>query len=254
MFSFMSLVIYMGVVKCSAFADYWKKDKLYSLPFPRNVMTGQKFSRINSALHLSSTVDDRANDDRRGTETYDRLCKIKPLYEELRSACRNNYHPAQDIFIHEQMVPSKARIILKQYMKNKPVRWGYKLFALADSKSGYTWDFFVYDGKKSASGKGLSYDTVMKLVDTRLLGTGYKLFVDSFYTSPALFRDLLHKKVWACGTIRSNTKGFPKTKVNSLNSKSPRGSVRWIRKDSLLFSVERHKGCLPVFNSTLSPR
>ena len=236
MFAFMSLVVYMGVVKCFSFTDYWRGGHLYSLPFPRRVMTGKKFLRISQSLHLSSSVGDAANDERRGKGAYDHLGKIKPLYEEMRDSCRRNYHPGQEIAIDERMVASKACTGLKQYMKNKPVRWGYKLFVLADSRNGYTWDFFVYEGKcQGNSGKGLSYEAVMELIDVQLLGTGYKVFVDNFYTSPILFRDLLLKRIWACGTIRTNRIGFPRSKVNILVSKSPRGSIRWIRNGSLLF-------------------
>ncbi|XP_017339063.1 piggyBac transposable element-derived protein 4 [Ictalurus punctatus] len=236
MFSFMSVLIYMGIVKCSSFTDYWRGGKLYSLPFPKQVMTGKRFLTICQTFHLSSVADDAANEEKRGTAAFDRLCKIKPLYQEIRDACKTNYHPGQDISIDERMVASKARIGIKQYMKNKPVRWGYKLFVLADSRNGYTWDFFIYEGKpKADSGKGFAYDVVMELIDTRSLGSGYKLFVDAFYTSPTLFRDLLRKKIWSCGTVRATSSGFPKGKDNGLDSKSPRGAIRWIRKDSLLF-------------------
>ncbi|XP_034453554.1 uncharacterized protein LOC117769069 [Hippoglossus hippoglossus] len=58
MFSFMSMVLYMGVIKCCAFRDYWRQSKLYSLPFPRRVITDKKFLSISWALHLSSLVAD----------------------------------------------------------------------------------------------------------------------------------------------------------------------------------------------------
>ena len=67
MFTFISMVIYMGLVKCSAFNDYWRKDKLHSFPLPKQVMTGKKFLRISRSLHLSSMADDAANEQRRGS-------------------------------------------------------------------------------------------------------------------------------------------------------------------------------------------
>ncbi|XP_041932968.1 piggyBac transposable element-derived protein 4-like [Alosa sapidissima] len=121
-------------------------------------------------------------------------------------------------------------------MKDKPTKWGFKLFVLTDSSNGYTWDFFVYDGKGHiGAGNGLSYDSVMELVSTQHLGTGYKLYVEHFYTSPKLFRDLLQKKVWACGTIRASRIGFPKNSPGGLDNRSPRGTIRWLRDDPILF-------------------
>lgn len=98
---------------------------------------------------------------------------------------------------------------------------------------------FLSEGKspmaQAEQTKGLSYESVMALVDGKILGTGYKLYVDNFYTSPSLFRDLLQKGIWACGTIHSNLVGFPQATDNRLPRNAPRGSMRWIRNDKLLF-------------------
>lgn len=75
----------------------------------------------------------------------------------------------------------------------------------------------------------------MALINDKVLGSGYKLYIDNFYTSPVLFRDLLTKNFWACRTIRCNRVGLPQTTLNNLPKTAHRGSMRWIRDDQLLF-------------------
>lgn len=214
LYSFLAMVIYMGVYKLPELVDYWKQNRLLNLPFPPSAMSRNKFLLMLKYLRLCPLDEDARNQAARGTPNYDRLGKIKPLYQQIVQACKEHFHPDQNISIDERMVKSKARSSLKQYIKNKPTKWGYKLFVLADSQSGYTWNFLVYEGKASNTGKGLSYDSVMSLIDIEKMGTGYHLDVDNFYTSPHLFKDLLGLKVGACGTIRSMRVGFPRTTEN----------------------------------------
>ena len=57
------------------------------------------------------------------------------------------YKPRQNVAVDERMVKSRHRSGLRQFNKDKPIRWGIKLWVLADSSNGYTIDFNVYIGK-----------------------------------------------------------------------------------------------------------
>ncbi|KAF3832172.1 hypothetical protein F7725_025837 [Dissostichus mawsoni] len=235
-FIFLDIIIFSGLVHVHQRTDYWRTAWPYNFSFPADKMSRNRFETIMWSLHISNPEEDEENDRKRNTAEYDRLFKVKPLYTEITAACKAHFQPYQNISIDERMVASKARSSMKQYMKDKPTKWGFKLFVLADSSTAYTWNFFVYAGKSEfTQGQGLSYSSVIDLLPFSLLGAGYKLFVDNFYTSPALFGDLSTKGIGCCGTIRKNRVGFPHTELNDLPKKAERGDLRWIRRSKLLF-------------------
>jgi len=90
------------------------------------------------------------------------------------------------------MVKSKHRSGIRQYARNKLTKWEIKIWVLADSASGYTYDFDVYTGGSNAdeeqSQHGLGYGIVMKLAQS-LFNQGYHMYFDNFYTSPQLVKN-----------------------------------------------------------------
>lgn len=115
LFSFISVVIYMDLMKLTSVADYWSWSRLYSVGFLASVMSCMKFQTISSALHLSDPKVDAENAKKKGTPAFDRLCKVKPLYDQIRDGCKSFYHHHQNTAVNERMGASKARIGLNQY-------------------------------------------------------------------------------------------------------------------------------------------
>ena len=141
--------------------------------------------------------------------------------------------PAFPVAVDERMVKSKHRSAIRQYIKNNPTKWRIKLWVIADSANGYTYDFDVYAGKNAGqevSPNGLGYDVVMRLVSS-LMNQGYHLYFDNYYTSVQLVQDLFKMEIPACGTASENRRGFPQSMKNGKQwaKGKERGSMRWER-------------------------
>uniref|UniRef100_A0A8C6SX46 PiggyBac transposable element-derived protein domain-containing protein n=1 Tax=Neogobius melanostomus TaxID=47308 RepID=A0A8C6SX46_9GOBI len=144
LFKYMGLLFYFCTVRLPSIESYWRKDTVFSQYLPPRVMSRDRFRMISWNIHMSNPEEDVVNDQRKGTPQHDKLFRLKPLLVSLTTACKAHYHPKQNIAIDERMV---ARSSMKQYIKNKPTKWGFKLFVLADSDNGYTIDFKIYTGK-----------------------------------------------------------------------------------------------------------
>ncbi|XP_060757078.1 piggyBac transposable element-derived protein 4 isoform X1 [Neoarius graeffei] len=235
-YKYVGLIFYMTMVKLDHIRDYWRQNCIFSVPFPATVMSRDRYRTISWNVHMSDPDEDRDNDNRRGTPEHDCLFRVKPLMDVIRNASKAFYHPRRNLAVHERTVATKVNTGVTHSMKAKPTKWDFKLFVLADSSNGYTVEFALYTGKTNVhTGQGLSYDSVMSLMTRSCLGSGYHVYMDSFYTSPKLFRDLHAQNFAACGTYRDNRKDCPRSAYNALSKRSNRGSFRWIRDGPLVF-------------------
>jgi len=106
------------------------------------------------------------------------------------------------------MVKFEGRSTLKQYMKDKLVKRGYKVWMLCDS-FGYNLKFEVSTGKKEGTVEaGLGGRVVLDLCK-ELQNKNHVVYMDNFFSSNILFENLLTKKIYACGTVRTIQKCLP---------------------------------------------
>ena len=258
---FLAGLFYMGIIKAPTRSNYWQKEVLFSGLFGSMfVPTFRRYCSILAALHCVDPEEEDKNDP---------LGKIRNVYDHMHSRCKELFTPGRNVSIDERMVKSKGRFYFKQYIMNKPTKWGFKLWVLADSATGYNWDMVVYTGKSKRDGwddfsvnassftgiqNGIGRDqqaakNVTKVSDLKdkimsqlavkvvvkltepLAHRGYVLFTDNFYTSVPLFKYLCSVGIHAVGTIRENTTGFPDSMKNRAvwGKKLPRGTVRYER-------------------------
>ena len=177
----------------------WMKKSSQYLCHLHHLLSRDCFEAIGAFLHVVTEEEE-------ASMSSHKLKKILPLH----NAIKKKYQPLQQLSVDERMVKSKARTHFRQYIHNKPTKWGYKYWVLADP-TGYTVDFDIYYGTSTtqeSSGKGLGYDIVAKLTNPFHF-QGYQVFCDNFYSSISLFSDLLENGIAVTGTVRTNRVGVP---------------------------------------------
>ena len=80
------------------------------------------------------------------------------------------------------MIKFKGRLSFRQYLPAKPIKWGVKVWALAESDTGYLRKFQVYCGREEGQERGLAHHVVLDLMG-ELQNTHINLYMDNFYTS-----------------------------------------------------------------------
>ena len=204
--AYLGFSLHMGIVKLPALEDYWKVDPFLHFPPIASRISRQRFRDISRYLHFVDNTQLVS----RGQPGYDKLGKVRPVIDHCSRVFRESYDPHCECAADEAMVKCQSRTSLKQYIPQKPIKRGIKVWVRADSHNGYFSQFEVYQGKGSNTTPELGLGgSVVKTLTRPLVGKHHHIFMDNFFTSPALFRDLLQDGIYACGTVRSNRRGFP---------------------------------------------
>ena len=200
--AYMGFCIFMGIVKLPTIENDWRRDVQFHYSPIASKISRDRFRDIRRYLHFT----DNTTLPTPGTPGSDRLAKVRPLFNKINERCSAAYNLGREVAVDEAMIKFQGRSALKQYLPNKPVKRGIKVWVLAD---GYFHMLQVYTGREATPEKQLGA-RVVKDLTASLKHKHHHVYFDNFFTSVKLFEDLEKDGIYACGTARADRRGFPK--------------------------------------------
>lgn len=204
---FLGVCLIMSLAPLPNIRMYWATE--LGIPLIMETMSLNDFKKICQFLHFNDNSTQPPSDN----PGYDRLHKIRPILETLKKKCQS-VPKREALSVDEQMCATKASNYLRQYLPNKPHKWGYKLLVLCDDR-GFAYDFEIYSGMENDPSLrysnepdlGASSNIVVRLARTIPKNQNYKLFFDNYYTSTELIAYLAKEGIQSLGTVNKGRFG-----------------------------------------------
>ena len=236
----MAIIINMGIMSIPVLEAYWKTSWECYIPFFHDVMGRNRFQEIFWNLHIPQPAGSTR-----------RVDKVGMLLDHIRTKSQAAFYPGKEVAVDETMVGFRGRVSFKQYCPKKPTKYGLKFFVLADSASGYIYNFMLYTGSEVTSTLPSAFSHlpipgqfVTALMDD-LLDCGHVVYTDRYYTSVPLADTLTSRGTALVGTLVKNRKNLP-PEVRAANFKMVSNEVKAWRSDKALVVAWRHEKKKPV--------
>jgi Transposase IS4 len=174
-------------------------------------MSRQRFRDISRFLHFSDNEHPRAK--------IDRAWKVRPVVETLQQTFRRGLTIGRWVAFDEMVIPSRSsRNSVRVYLKNKPHKYGTKLFAVCCGETSYCARIDVYCGARqdtrfidTLSGPAAVIRNLKALWPRNSPDPPQKRVVitDREYTCVALAVRLAAMGFCSIGTVTPSRLGFP---------------------------------------------
>lgn len=250
--AFLGLLINMGMNPRPDLQSYFSEDWIDKMPFFKDVFSRSRFLMIFWCLHLAPPGDKAQTAKTRGN-------KVRNVLDYLDNKYREYYIPNEFLSGDESTVAFKGRVIFKVYNKDKPNKWGIKVYVLCDAITGYILAMVPYFGKTTSENLvrpdlPVTARIIMHLMEqviTKYPAPGYHVYIDRYYHGVQLAEELLKKKCYVTGTIMSNRKNLPQEITAKNLKKMKSGDVKSFRKDDKLSMVAWRDKRVVLMLSTL---
>ncbi|MCL4143795.1 UNVERIFIED_CONTAM: hypothetical protein GTU68_064841, partial [Idotea baltica] len=220
---FVAILIISGYNKLPGKRYYWDQEDDMRNESIYNALRRNRFETIMQFLHMADNTSLNADD---------KYAKIRPFSELLRKNFMEHFCPSQQLSHDETMIEYFGKHGCKQCIRNKPIRFGYKVWCL-NNRNGYLVNFDIYQGKTWQGNTQLERlvgkcgASVLHLFDglpEEKKGLPYELYFDNLFTGFELMLQLRDRYITATGTVRDNRLHKCPIEPISSMSKKDRGS------------------------------
>jgi hypothetical protein len=144
--AFIAISILIGLKRQPNKKTYWnRKGSFFHCPIISSIFSRDRFQAITKCLHLTNPNTYVTNREEVG---YDKMGQVRWLVDAIRGACMREYSLGKYVTVDEMMIRYKGSYCpARQYMPNKPEKWGVKVWCLADSTTKFVYNFEIYCGK-----------------------------------------------------------------------------------------------------------
>ncbi|MDR3546658.1 MAG: transposase, partial [Candidatus Pacebacteria bacterium] len=239
LYAFLGAHLFMGIDRLPRTEMYW--NSTFSHPLLTSLFSRDRFKQLLRFFRVAALDADAA--------PRDPLPHIHSLAAKLNAAFEAHFIPTQELTLDEAMAAFKGRSPIKQYIPSKPHKWGYKIYCM--SSEDYLLRFEIYVGAEERSAEGATFDTVMRM--TRgYEEKGHVLYMDNWFTSPAVLDALQQKGIRCCGSVRRNRRGMPVIPDAEMHAL---GRGQWIQrqKDDTTLAVWKDQKVVWVLYNHCSP-
>ena len=227
---FLAILFVSGYAPLPRRRMYWEPaDDVLNLAVSRS-MTRNRFEEIMSNIHVADNDNLPAGD---------KMAKVRPLFTELNRRFITFFPRQKNLAVDESMVPYYGRHSAKQYIRGKPIRFGYKVWSI-NTPLGYCAQMEPYQGAGVTHAElGLGGSVVVNLVNSLPTDT-YVVYFDNFFTSLRLLEQLAAMNIHATGTVRANRiENCPLSSADKFK-KTTRGSFEYLLESRSKILVARY--------------
>lgn len=198
-----AILILTGYAELPGRDFYWDSQNDMRNEMVSQAMRRDRFRQILRYLHCA---------DNNKPDKADKAWKLRPLMDMIKQKFMKNWMPEQNLDYDESMVKYFGRHSCKQFIRGKPIRFGYKMWCL-NAPSGYLVNFDLYQGKNPRGnifyeqefGKNIApMLSMMDEIPENIKSLPFRFYFDNLFTGFNVLFYLKQRGYDGTGTIREN--------------------------------------------------